>query len=135
VLELELRGNRLAESIAYVGADRADDLRFTRARTEVRLVDVRARRSRFLAEAGIGLGGQMFLGLSFAEGRLAWHRTCTGEPCDGVAYRYDLRGGAQQRARTVGRTEAVTGFALLADDRALIANRQRVELTDPLPFR
>jgi hypothetical protein len=98
VMTLELWGANLAQTVAYTCRGCSGV-----ARAELRLVRVPARSSAQLAVQQVGLGGQVLVGPSFADGRLGWYRTCLGDPAGcrgGVArpYRYRLSNGRYERA-------------------------------------
>ena len=113
VTDLKLAGDRLAYIGGYTVRRQAGF-----ATQEVRLVDLRTQRSRRVALSIAGEGGQGYLGLSFAAGRLGWQRSCFGDPggCIGRgAFRYRY---AKDSYEFEPRYRSLTGFALL-DDGAL----------------
>lgn len=110
VQELELRGSLLALDVGYVVRDQAGH-----GTDEVRLDDLRTGSARRVAKLSFGEGGQDWLGLSFAGGRLGWTKSCFGDPggCSTHGpYRYDPRDDTYQAAE--GPYRALAGFALTA---------------------
>lgn len=109
VSAMELDGDRLVQVVSTF-------TQRTQARgEEIRLVDVRARRSQQLVGIATGEGGQRFAGPSLANGALYWFLTCFGDPsgCDrnGGVYRYAL--GGKRLSRALGPRQ-LSGFAVTA---------------------
>ena len=80
---------------------------------EIRLTNVRRTETRQLASMTTGLGGQTYLGPSIAEGRVAFFRTCQGDPAgctttNSGAIRYRISNG---RYEIAGAVEAWSGWA------------------------
>jgi len=91
--ELELSGDRLAAIVGHETAGGGDS-------TEVRLVRLRSGSARRIAFQNIGENNQTYIGLSFAERKLAWFRGCFENPgCAGSgAYRFALSNRRYDRA-------------------------------------
>ena len=84
VLELELEDLRLGEIVRFTcGGFECTDFTY-----DVRLVDVDERSSRQAGNLGAGINGQFLVGLSFAEGYLAWYETSNLGNSSAGAYRY-----------------------------------------------
>lgn len=83
VSELELENGRLGQIVRYTYETAAGFLT-----NEVRQVELDDRSSRQVGRLTTGLNGQFYVGLSFAEGYLAWYETSNlGNDAAG-AYRY-----------------------------------------------
>lgn len=140
VFELELYGRRLAMSVFY-GCPGCSGI----AQNEVRFDELDTGRAEQVAFQVMGLSGQSLTGLSFADGRLAFYKSCGGDTsaCQG--------GNSGPRALRLsdgrffaapGRKQ-ISGFAL-EDKRALqvVACDEegasgadcRLERTDPIAF-
>ena len=90
--ELELWGNNLGQVVGYEECAGCSGF----GTTEVRLVRVADRSAAQIARQTVGLGGQSYAGPSFANGWLAWYRTCRGDEaaCQGGGarpWRHNLR--------------------------------------------
>lgn len=83
ISELELGDGRLGEIVRYTH-ETAGGFRTN----EVRQIDLDEKRSRLVANVITGLNGQFFVGLSFAEGYLAWYETSNFGNQAAGAYRY-----------------------------------------------
>lgn len=105
---LELWGDNLALIVAYSVPDGLG----VGGQNEVRVNDIEDRSARQVAYQVRGLGGQTLVGPSFTEGRLAWYKSCFGDPggCfdNAGAFRFQLSNGAY--SRDLDRT-VLTGFA------------------------
>lgn len=83
VSELELENGRLGEIVRFTYKTAAG------FRTnEVRQVELDRRSSRLVGTLTTGLNGQFYVGLSFAEGYMAWYETSTLGNDQAGAYRY-----------------------------------------------
>jgi hypothetical protein len=104
---LELYGRRLGQIVTYDVRDAAGF-----RQNEVRLVDVDTGSAELVAFMATGLGGQTYVGPSFAAGRLAWNKTCQGDPggCFQNAghFRYRYSAGTYERD---AEREHVRGYA------------------------
>jgi len=116
VSELELRGTSLAESVTFplrtVGIC---------GERQIRLVDVVRRSSALVADTICGLGGQTFVGVSWAGSQLLFARTCPGDPggcrdAHALAYRYTP---PSRRTEIVKQPGVMLGFAALDATHAL----------------
>jgi hypothetical protein len=84
VLELELEAGRLGQVVRFTcGSVECSDFTY-----EVRQVELEERSSRRVATLRAGINGQFFVGLSFAEGYLAWYETSNLGNGSAGAYRY-----------------------------------------------
>jgi len=81
--ELELENGVLGQIVGYTYQTAAGFLT-----NEVRRLDLDNRRSRLAGTLTTGLNGQFYVGLSFAEGYLAWYETSTLGNDSAGAYRY-----------------------------------------------
>lgn len=84
VTELELEDGRLGEIVRFT----CGGFECTDATYDVRLVDLNERSSRRAGNLGAGINGQFLVGLSFAEGYLAWYETSNLGNSSAGAYRY-----------------------------------------------
>jgi hypothetical protein len=84
ISELELEGSQLGEVVRYTCAsEECSDFTY-----EVRQVDIDDRSSRGVGRLLAGINGQFYVGLSFAEGYLAWYETSNLGNSSAGAYRY-----------------------------------------------
>ena len=83
VSELELENGRLGQIVRYTYETAAGFLT-----NEVRQVELDDRSSRRVGTLTTGLNGQFYVGLSFAEGFLAWYETSIAGNDSAGAYRY-----------------------------------------------
>ena len=117
VEEIELYGRRLAVNVNYGSGHRRGGICGFRE-IHVQIIGQRAQR---LAAQVCGLGGQVYVGLSFFGGSLYWARYCASAACGGPptrsgAYRYGLRSGAYALARF---QRHLTGFSYLGGGQAI----------------
>jgi hypothetical protein len=118
VRALELHGSRLALVVNYALSQGGGN-----GQTEVRMESVQGRARRLVALMNVGEGGQVFVGPSWATGKLFFFKSC---PCGSAqgAYRFDP--GRRSYAKARG-TRPLAGFAI--DD----AGRRAFEALDPTP--
>lgn len=84
VFELELEDGRLGQIVRFTCASvKCSDFTY-----EVRQVELEDRSSRRVGTLRAGINGQFFVGLSFAEGYLAWYETSNLGNGSAGAYRY-----------------------------------------------
>ncbi|HEV2753444.1 MAG TPA: hypothetical protein VGV36_06370 [Solirubrobacteraceae bacterium] len=83
VSELELENGRLGQIVRFTYETAAGFLT-----NEVRQVELDDRSSRRVGTLTTGLNGQFYVGLSFAEGYLAWYETSIAGNDSAGAYRY-----------------------------------------------
>ena len=129
VLELELRGAKLAQIVGLVRS------------AEVRLVDIFDRSVRRLSRVGVGEGGQFFVGVGFAGGHLGWVLNClvSCQPLSAGIYRYRLSTRELVRADLPPQGGfAVIGLALFASNGAYVIDGEPQDggcggSLDPLP--
>ena len=113
LVQMELWGDRIGQSWTY----QPDDFPGFR-QNEIRLTDVERTDTRQVAAMTSGLGGQTFLGPSFADGRLGFFRACQGDPggCStqsSGAIRYRISTGGYE---IDGANEAWSAWALGTGD-------------------
>ena len=117
VFEIELRRTALARVVVLDSGDYG-----ICGEWQVRLGDVRRPGpDALVADTFCGLGGQHWLGLSWAGRRLLFANSCPGDPAGcreagAIAYRYSTR---TRRLETVLRPDYLLGFAALDARRAL----------------
>ena len=96
LVQMELFGERVAQSWRYqpegFGGFRQN---------EIRLTDIDRTNTRQLAYMTTGIGGQTYLGPSFARGRVAFNRVCQGDPggcstANSGAIRYRISNGSYE---------------------------------------
>jgi hypothetical protein len=78
-----------------------------RADEQIQVQRLDGTRRRVVGHTNLGESGQSLVGLSFVGRSLFWTRICTGDPCDGIAFRY--RDGRFAHARIPG---DLAGFAM-----------------------
>ena len=106
--QMELWGRWVGQSWTY----QPDEFPGFR-QNEIRLTDVDREDTRQVAAMTTGLGGQTYLGPSFAGGRMAWFRACQGDPAgcstaNSGAFRYAISDGSYSLA---GADEAWSAWA------------------------
>jgi hypothetical protein len=127
IRELELHGTRLA---AVVSSDAPSVI--GNGAVEVRLAALGSRRVRRVARVEPGEGGQAYLGLSFADGRLGFTQTCFGGGgCQGTSQLFRHRVAAGTTETAEGPYRALTGFALLPGGRTLQVDPDGGDLGEP----
>lgn len=144
VFETELYGRNLGLSVGFTERGPRE---FQSREREVRLSFVEGGAPRQVAATGVGEGGQSWVGVSFADGRMGFALSCLGDPggCVGRSgiYRYSISGGAYGLERR--RVDRLFGHALVTLNLSFAQRRCDVEpgrpipcpivLTDPLDFR
>ena len=108
IAEIELYGRNLGLTVSAVPPGGGGVC----GQREVRLIDVRTRRSRTLGSQLCGLNGQIWVGPSFEAGRLYVTRTCNEDRICGASrygiYRYQLR---TRRYALAGDSRSVVAWA------------------------
>lgn len=130
VHEAELYGRNLALNIGY--DEREGEFEFRRREVRLSFLTGGARQ---IAAVGQGAGGQSWLGVSFADGRLGFVFSCLGDlgGCGRSSIlRYSISGGTYAEGRAP--VDPVVGHAVVDRARSIVQGRCWLNVGDPCPI-